>query len=596
MAVGGAYVGTALHQPTFAIQISLLKRPPVSTVQTSESGNAYRPSELNDNTLLATLLSKDPIDEALNKVQNGLSAQQVKGLTEATQLSGTSIFYLNYTSPIGEEDAVEFTKVWAEEINNYTKQLQRADAMGTREILEKEVEELDAALAEINKKLHDYSKATNYLGSDTQVVAALAQLSSIESELASAQVTLQSKSLEIESLTSALRKQSSREASLRAAQDQLAELRIIYTDENPLVQQQLANIELIEKALKEEAAQESRPLEDYMGTELGKQFYLDIFKLENAKAQTKAEVESGKRRLAEIKEKINKFPEIVSRYNELQNERGLLITTRSLLGNRLKEARIFSANSPGYWKIFQEPDRRDVVPSSAMKKPMMLGVLGFMFGAGASLVLSVVFTSRSTRRSPLECCAATKGPLLVSVPAGSGIDAFDTLWIANLAQRRDDGETILVWTGLTDEEDEARFWQGLAMAAQRDGIAPIFVENIDTAPPEVSHDVDGLLYWVPNGAGRRYRAFKRLRNLPSESVRPKLKEADYWFALTTNSSQTLSDAGRFFELTGPHMPPPNGTVVLHEPARGILRKAADFVALILTKHFSKPPKPAPAKT
>lgn len=596
MAAGGAYVGTLLHKPTFSITVSLLKRPPVSTVQTSETGQAYRPSELNDNTLLATLLSKDPIDEALNKVQNGLSAEQVKGVTEATQLSGTSIFYLTYISPIGEEDAVEFTKVWADEINNYTKQLQRADAMSTREILEKEVEELDASLAEINKKLHDFSKSTNYLGADTQVVAALSQLSSIESELAKSRVTLKSQIHEIETLTSALRKQSSREASLRAAQDKLASLRVIYTDENPLVQQQLANIELIEKALEEEQNQAARPLEDYMGTTMGEQFYLDILRLENARAQTAAEVESGESRLTKIQEKISKFPEIVSRYNELQNERNLLITTRSLLGNRLKEARIFSANSPGYWKIFQEPDRRDVVPSSAIKKPMMLGVLGFMFGAGASLVLSIIFTSRSKRRSALECCAATKGPLLVNVPAGSGIEAFDTLWIANLAQRRSDGETILIWTGLTDEEDEARFWQGLALAAQRDGIAPIFVENIDTEAPKVSHDIDELLYWVPPGTGRRYRAFQRLRNLPSESVRPKLKDADYWFALTSNSSQTLADAGRFYELTGPHMPTPDGTVVLNQPAHGILRRGADFVSLLLTKHFSKPPKPAPAKT
>ena len=591
----GAVAGAYLHKPVYSISVSLLKRPIPQTVQTSELGQAYRPSDMNDATLLATLLSTDPIDHALKRVNNGLSTGSVRSKIEAKQLSGTDIYFLTYHSPVSPEDAFTFTTVWADEINNYTKTLQRADALSTREFLEKEVAEIDRQIGALNGKILNFSKETEYVGADTQLLAALGQLSAVGLDLLNTRVLVGTQKQKMERLLTEIRKQSPLDQQLKNARTELAQLRASYTDLNPTVQAKLKSIEYVQNQLKELEETGPAPLEYYTGTEIGTQLFIEILNLRDQQAETVARVEAYDKLHLELTEKVAKFPEIVTRYNEFQTQRGLLTKTRSLLGNRLKEAAIFSSSAPGYWKMFQPADIREVSENSKIQKPILLGVAAAMFGAGVSMVLLVVFTNRSARRSVLECCAATHGPLLVNIGTGADEDAFDTLWIATLAMRRKAGESILIWTGLAEEEDEARFWQGLAMAAQRDGVSPIMVEDLTPDDSGSTSNIEGLLYWVPRGSARRYRAFLRMRDLPQERTRPILNEVEYWCALTTGTSQSISGAGRFLELSAPHLSHPDGTVVLDVPPKGYVRKGGEFLALLLAKKFSKPPAPAPAK-
>lgn len=591
----GAMAGAFLHKPVYSINVSLLKRPVPQTVQTSETGQAYRPSEMNDATLLATLLSTEPIDLALQRIDNGLSPGQIRSRIEAKQLSGTDIFFLTYHSPVSPEDAFTFSTVWAEEINNYTKTLQRADALSTREFLENEVGKIDNQIATLNQQILKFSKETEYVGADTQVSSALGQLSAVGRDLINSRIALEAQEKKMTRLHEEIRKQSPLDSQLKAAKAELAQLRATYTDLNPLVQAKLKSIEYIKEQLADLEGQGPAPLEYYTGTTIGTQLFMEILTLSHTQAETKAKVAAYEVLHNELTAKVATFPEIVSRYGEFQHSRSLLIKTRSLLGNRLKEATIFSSSAPGFWKIFQPPDVREVSENSAMQKPMLLGVAGGMAGAAVSLALLLLFTNRSARRSVLECCAATKGPLLVHIGTGADESSYDTLWIATLAKRRNEGQSILIWTGLAEEEDEARFWQGLAQAAQRDGVSPITVEDLTPEESGASTNIEGLLYWVPRGSAQRYRAFLRLRSLPDERTRPVLGNVDYWCALTTGTSDSIAGASRFLELASPHLSHPDGTIVLGVPPKGIVRKAGEMIALLLTKKFSQPPAPVPEK-
>lgn len=221
-ALAGAFVGIQLTSPTYAISVSLIKRRVPQTVQTSETGQAFRPVDLNDATLLATLLATEPLDLAVKRANNGVDAGSVRGLTEATQLEGTDIFYITYHSPIGVEDALTFSAIWAEEINAYTQRLQQTEAREVRSILQKEVDDLERLIEQTNAEILGFSKAKEFLGGESQVAAALSKLSQIELQLETARTAAATKSAQLKALDTQIRRQSPIELQLKTAQEELA--------------------------------------------------------------------------------------------------------------------------------------------------------------------------------------------------------------------------------------------------------------------------------------------------------------------------------------------------------------------------------------
>ena len=170
-------------------------------------------------------------------------------LTEASQLEGTDIFYITYHSPLSEDDAVNFSGIWAEEINAYTKRLQQTEARDVRAILEKEVVELEKQIDSTNLEILNFSKENDFLGGDSQVAAVLGKLSQIELELEAARTSVAAKKQQLENLTEQISHQSPIELQIKTAREELANLRSTYTDENPLVQTKLQSMEYLEEQI-----------------------------------------------------------------------------------------------------------------------------------------------------------------------------------------------------------------------------------------------------------------------------------------------------------------------------------------------------------
>ena len=103
----GTLAGIRSTHTSFSLTVSLIKRRMPPIVQVSDGGQAYRPLDLNDATLLATLLTSEPLDLALKRSKNGLNPNNIKDLVEAKQLEGTDIFYITYHSPLNAGDAID---------------------------------------------------------------------------------------------------------------------------------------------------------------------------------------------------------------------------------------------------------------------------------------------------------------------------------------------------------------------------------------------------------------------------------------------------------------------------------------------------------
>lgn len=591
----GTLAGIGLTHPSFTLSVSLIKRRIPHTVQTSEIGQAYRPVDLNDATLHATLLANEPLDLALQRARNGIDSGKIRTLVEAKQLEGTDIFFITYHSPVSPADAVAFSTLWAAEINAYTQRLQQSEAHEVRLILQKEVADLEQQMNATNLEILNFSKAKDYLGGEAQVAAALAKLAQIELELESARTSAVAKAEQIKTLGAQIHRQSPIELQLRTAREELANLRATYTDANPLVQSKLQSIEYLGGQIEKLNAVGEADLDSYTGTPLGNQLYLNILTLRNEQLEASGKIQSFEKLRTTTAARIEEFPAIISAYDALQKKREALGGSLSLMSNRLKEAEIFASGAPGYWQIFQAPDARSIVPSSRVLKPALLGVLGGMLGAGVAVLLTLLCTHRSSRRSILECCAATQAPLVACIPATletAAAGAVAHFWITHLAPRMHTPQHLLLWTPALEPTDERRFWALLAAAAWQDsGIA---LSVIDLTPDALWSDVDmpESLEWrgaepaAPPPGPHFAASLQRAAGLPHGEAREGLAAVDYWLTLVAGTHASLRRANHFRPLAEAYLPPCHGTLGWTEAPDGRVRAAADILSGLLAKQFS----------
>lgn len=591
----GAAIGIALTKPTYSISISLIKRRVPQTVQTSENGQAYRPVDLNDATLLATLLASEPLDTAIKRSRNNLDPSSARLLIEASQLEGTDIFYLTYHSPISPSDAISFSNIWAEEINTYTKRLQQTEAHEVRLILQKEVAELEKQIQEVNLEILNFSRDKGYLGGQTQVAAALGQLSQIELQLDAARTTAAAKEQQLKNYNAQIQRQSPLELQLKVVREELANLRATYTDANPLVQAKLQSIEYLEGQIGKLKDKGEADLEAYTGTPLGNQLYLSILGLRNEYLEASSQIQSLEELYRTTSKRLSDFPSIISTYEAMQEKRRTITEGLSLMSNRLKEAEIFASGAPGYWQVFQAPDARRIVAGSKLKKPAILGVAGAVFGGVVSMMITLLLTQRSTRRSVLECCAATRAPLFASIPSSSEeetADALHELWITQLAPRAGRLARILVWSAPIDAEAERKFWSLLSLAALEDTGKPIQILDLTPGSLWADQPPPDTLRWhahpQPQEPTEQFSAtFHRADSLPQGSARLELADVEFWVSIVTADKTSLNKAASLRSVSEAYLPPCSGTIACTDLAPGAIRQVGDMLSTFLARKFSR---------
>lgn len=588
----GILAGMQTTRQSFAISVSLIKRRVPQTVQASETGQAFRPVDLNDATLLATLMASEPLDLTLKRLDNGIHPSIIRRFVEASQREGTDIFYITYHSPISPSDALEFSRVWAEEVSSYTKRLQQAEARDVRTILQREVTALEEQIDGISGEILAFSKENEFLGGNSQVAAVLGKLAQIELDLEAARASEASKKQQLENLIEQIGRQSPVELQLKVAREELASLRSTYTDENPLVLAKLQGIEYLEEQIRLLNKNEDAGLDSFTGTPLGDQIYLSIIALRNELLETGNRIHSLQNLRVQTSQRLSEFPAIVSGYDELQKKRDSHIEGLSLMRNRLKEAEIFASGAPGYWQVFQAPDARAIVPSSKLKKPALFGLAGSFLGASIAGFSGLLLGLRSPRRSVLECCIATRAPLLCDVtmePEESAQEAIMKFWITHLAPRLDGSVTLLFWTGALEPEDERRFWLLLGNAAQRDtGKA---LEIVDLNPdalwgeggPVTSIDWRAVTSSRLGDAGG---ALLRASSLPQHELRPILAKVEQWVAVVAADKDSLERAGDQREIVAAYLPQCDGTIAWTIQPAGRIEQMSGEISKFIAMRFS----------
>ena len=399
----GFFAGKNLAEDRFSISLQLLKSRVPSGIQTVTEGEAYKPRELSDDTLLATTYATEVLQRAGRRLDPPLTANEVKSNVEIEKQRRTDFFYLTAHSRASPQDALNLVQAWAREIMSFTQDLQKREALAMVSFLNSQISELNRQVDQINRQILAFAEEEQFFDDQLQVASSLEAVENLRSQLEMARIDLQAKQVQVARYRSEIRSQSPLVDELKAKREELTFLRGRYTDENPLVKEKLYEIEYLERELQATREEGSEDLEAFTGSELGNQLYLEILALESEMTQRAQQVEQLERLVQEREAELVNLPKKQMRLVELKGRRDQLLEAIALMTGRLKEAEFYVNNAPGYWSVFQEPSLNDVVESSRSSKTTLLAAAGLFGGFFLAFVFATGWEIfQPGLRSPLQ--------------------------------------------------------------------------------------------------------------------------------------------------------------------------------------------------
>ncbi|WPJ96826.1 hypothetical protein SH580_03790 [Coraliomargarita algicola] len=504
----GWIVGSLEAENRYTVSLQLIKSEVANTVQTSLAGQAFKPRELSDDTLLSTTYSTAVLTGTAVRLTPERTAGEVKAMVEIVKQKNTSLFYLTAHSRISPEDAIDTVTIWADEIIRFTNQLQREEARQMETFISDQLDSIELQLEQANRQILEFARKNNFVDVDQQTQASLSALEQIRSRLANARISLRTKEVQIARYRQELRTQSPLEADLKKKREELTYLRGRYTDENPMVKEKLYEIEYINKQLSSVDTAAVEDLKNFTGSDLGNNLYLEILALQNERTELENLVEDLSLRLAEREEEVADLPEKALRLSELKSRRNLLIDAQGLLESRHKEAAFYESKAPGYWRIFQTPTLGEVVVSSQYVKAFLLAFAGFVSGLCLALLVAILGELlQPSTRTPLEVAIATSTlPIFNYVTSAapkttwwmrrlfprSELDfnehALKDFWVSHAISGEGTERKHFLFAHTEVGPDESVFWQALLDLLHAEGQTVAFY-NIDESP---SDDIEAL--------------------------------------------------------------------------------------------------------
>lgn len=613
----GWFLGGLKAEDRYTVSLQLIKSEVPASVQTSVAGQAFKPRELSDDTLLSTTYSTAVLDRTAKRLDPERSSGEVKSMVEITKERTNSLFYLTAHSRISAEDAVQTVGIWAEEIIRFTDNLQREEARQMETFISDQLDSIERQLQKVNQQILNFAKEYDFVSVDKQTETTLGALENTRMQLIYTQIELEAKDVQIQRYRDELRAQSPLEADLKKKREELTYLRGRYTDENPLVKEKLYEIEYINQQLKATENSETEDLKDFTGSDLGNNLYLEIIGLQNERAELEKRLNALNKRLAEQEEMVDELPSKSLRLSELYNRRNLLIDAQTLLESRRKEASFFETNAPGYWRVFQRPNLNEVSHSSQNIKALLLGFVGTLGGFAISFLAALFWEAlQPGLRTPLEVAIST-----CTLPVLSYVckkDIKPSWWVRRLFKKREfeenDRELHKFWLShalsekgtlrrrylfvLTEVHDEETvFWKALFDLINAEGKQLIFISvsepGTDTMTDFETHPAvsDYRTSLEEMHADKNELIFVRMARIPTSEEVLYLKQLEVYYLLNSPSIAERSTTQYRSEIMRKLLGPASGLLIIDHEAVHTLPRIMKWIELLLLNIlFSKKSK------
>jgi protein involved in polysaccharide export with SLBB domain len=358
MVLGGAMFAFLSMRPHTMASIDLIRRDAPVLFRGTEGSESYKPVVYLDATILNLVKSPEVVRRisARTPMELGktIPASQLGVELWANQTPQSDLITLGYKGGENITNASKLTYMYADEAVKYLKEMQAREGSEMASYISRKLEVVERDLAENEKELAAIPPELRTLDADKQLEVLLTKKTEYDTQYAMAEIDV--------------RAANPLQEKLQAEKDALIALQAKYTDENPLVQDQIAKIQAMEKQMDLQKAGPTPKGFDGK-TALGNY------------APSKAllmKLEQIDKLRQENQKKIEALSHNNVSYVIVKNRHSALEQMRTMLMQRQREAQIYAQDAMGYYQILPKTERAS--GKADFKKGLIFSIAAAIFG------------------------------------------------------------------------------------------------------------------------------------------------------------------------------------------------------------------------
>lgn len=408
----GVVVGSLKFDTYYTGTVQIIRRELTTSFRASDMGESYKPRQFSVGTITAVMRSPSLLAKVGAQATPRISGSTLGANLVIAPEKNTDLITVTLQTDGSAATTAGLLNLYASEVIELTKGLQAQESEELDRFLRDQVTKTETELASANQELLTFTREASYFSSEKEAEAYLRALSEAELRIQSARLELEALTFHIAAAERELEQQAPHKLKLTEARDLLAASRAQYTDLNPIVQEQRAAISALEEQIRSST---NDPSEFQAGpNSVANSLYLDLVDFKAQRDGLEKQFPQLEAYRDSILAKLQDLPEKDLRYNQLKARQTSLEITHELLAARQSEAQLFAKNSPGYYRIFAPASPAQVTKSSRSKKIAIVGVAGFLLGAGSLLLLLLLLETLDDRIvTPIDLRRVTGRKLLI---------------------------------------------------------------------------------------------------------------------------------------------------------------------------------------
>jgi protein involved in polysaccharide export with SLBB domain/uncharacterized protein involved in exopolysaccharide biosynthesis len=412
----------------YEVTVQLIRREVSTTIRASQLGDAFKPRQVTVATIVSVMQSPKLLDRIGGLARPGMTGRELLSRLTIKPERDTDLITVTLKGVGSEQATADLVNLYADEVVKLTAQMQSDEASELHKFLNEQIKQTDAELDAVNKELSEFTRDTEFYGADREVEAYMREVADLDLQLETARAESKTVDFRISSVEHELGRQSPVAMELGKAREELASLRITYTDENPVIKDALDKVAALEKQLADTVAAGSNAVSNFRYTDntVANELYVQLLDLRGQQEGLTKRLAQLEGLHARIQEKLKSVPETNQRYAQIAARQQTLQMVRDLLAGRQHEAQIYEDNPPGLYRLFAKATEDTVETSSRWKKIILACVGALIVGVGGMLVIICGYELMDMRIvSAGDLKRATGTAVAVRLPDTSHLSAAD---------------------------------------------------------------------------------------------------------------------------------------------------------------------------
>jgi len=420
-------LGKLRVHPNYTAHVQLVRQDMPVSFRASDTGEPFKPTVITM-PILQSLMSSgammDRISASAKLPQNTIRAGLV-----VTPERNSDLIHITFTADASPQQAVDVLNLYSEELINFTKALQARDASEINGYLKSELARVENDLMKKNEELLRYAKESDMIDGDKEMDAYLAQIGNYDLKYEGLRLDFETLDLKIKAYEKEFALASPLAGKLAAANGELAQLLLKYTEANPYVQEARERVKSLEEEMKQPTQRSDGP-PPASESSVTSGIYMELVQLKTTKQVLAEQLIKIDKTRNDVRTKLNQLPRKQLEYAIIRSHRQSLETARGVLASRQREAQLYEENALGYCRLLAPARIEDVIADSRMKKVLIMAGGGLAFGLLITAALLLFRELADGRvRTAADLKRVTKLPVLATLPEYlSNDDKAQQMW------------------------------------------------------------------------------------------------------------------------------------------------------------------------